>query len=195
MEPLWGWQLFWAVALTGLSCSQALPVQSSHTLSGVAAFLPPLPDKRCRHRLSESSTRCQELGPPISSAWPKASSLAFSPHPHAQDFFFTSLKLRQVSGNLCLPQTGILRLAAQLGRRNRVGYSSGMVQKGAWLSYSWALEEGREFFTGSWKLAFPRQSVALAGSGRGGEAIPIKEFCSNTNYPDDKSPGLWQSSW
>lgn len=36
MKPLWGLAAVLGIALTGLSCSQALPVQSSHTLSAVA---------------------------------------------------------------------------------------------------------------------------------------------------------------
>lgn len=97
-------------------------------------------------------------------------------------------EVRTGQWKLCPVPNWILRSAAELGKKNRVGSSSsGMVQRGAWLSYSWAQEEGREFITSSWKTSFSWLRERKGGYSN-------KGVCSNINSQMIKPHGFGRTA-
>lgn len=84
------------------------------------------------------------------------------------------MKLGQVSGNLWVPQSGVLGSATP-----RIGLAVPLV---VWFREKHGFPTaGHKRRVGNssqalGKFAFTRQIMALAGAGRGREGIPIKEF-------------------
>lgn len=169
-----------------------------------AAFLPSLPDKRCREAVTGLS-KVPGVRPshflslaheslPFPQPGPKLPAL-LSLHTLMPKIFLGKEHLFEV-------RTGQWKLVGTpvwgpriCNPKNRVGCSSsGMVQRGAWLSYSWAQEEGGQFFTSSGKICFYKANYGLGWCRERKGRYSNKGVCCNINYPDDETPWLGQSS-